>query len=385
MAINILENITPQWNKIIANEDMLHDLKLILEKLNGKYYPEPEKIFEFARYSLNHAKVVILAMDPYPNGEADGLAFSTKLDKCPTSLNRILNVLKANGLIDKITKNSYNLNYLAAQGIILLNSALTVQANMPGSHMKLWSKWTDKLIQKLSEDLPPVIWCLWGNDAYKKKSLINAKHDVLTHCHPVAMTNPSFSQCNHFKHIAGKHPEIVWDFSKTETHLYTDCSARNNQSPNCRASWGVVCERGILKGKKWGGEVLSKEMIQKGEPNPSVARPTNIRGEGMALINALRLVKRLPVKVIIFTDSKFWIDMLEKYIPSWIEKSISFDKKANPDISEEIWKLYSTTKAELKFINCWHDRQRPDNGIDLENWLGNQAAERQAESVLNLI
>lgn len=370
--------ITAKWLKIMKSFDpQLSELKSILDKveLEESYCPHKDNILEFAKFSLIGAKVVILGMDPYPNkGDAHGLSFSTKSNKCPASLNRIFLTLGIDEHLD--------LTYWAIQGIILLNTALTVKTGQPGSHIKTWAPWMNKLITALSTECPDLIWCLWGSHAQEKEAFIKSGK-ILKWCHPVAPTVPSFSKCDHFKIISQQYPDIIWDFSQTETHLFTDCSAPNNQSKYCRASWGVLCTKGIYLGRSW-GEVLETVKIPF-KVEITEARPTNIRAEGLALVQALKIAKICSgIKVKIFTDSMFWIDMLKNYIPNWVANKIAFVQKKNSDIVTSIWDAYCGNHAEIIFVPCWHDRPEPDHSsIDYYHWKGNKDVEAVAQKLLN--
>lgn len=383
-------NITKKWNEIFKSQEIADELNKVLDNLNTLkeqkqcYLPSDDQIFTFAKFSFHQIKVVILGMDPYPNhGDAHGLSFSSLNPRCPYSLNKIFNVLQKNGLIQNKPKNN-DLSFWAAQGILLLNTALTVLPNKPGSHIKLWSKFSDLLLTKLSEELPKdTIWCFWGDDAQKKIPLIDeTKHTILKWCHPAAPKSPNFSDCDHFLKISERFPEIIWDENKTETHFFTDCSARGNQFKNCRASWGVVCTKGLLKNKSWCGELKSEIIDFKNEKVE--ARPTNIRAECEAICYALKIALTLPCKVKIFSDSKFWIeDMYKMYIPDWVSKGVKFTDKKNSDLVTKFWELSQKAKnVEFIFVNAWHDRAEPTEPNDLYIWGGNRDAEKCAESVI---
>jgi uracil-DNA glycosylase len=421
-AVDALKGCTKKWLEIFRGEGMLEELQVLLGHATARsFLPRASDIFTFARHTIAAPKAVILAMDPYPAaGLAHGLAFSALSGVCPTSLARIWSVLYENKLIrSKPTATDENprphdLTYLAAQGVILINCALTVEPGKPGSHIRLWQPWMDKVIGRLSRALPDeTIWCLWGSDAQKKADFIEPRHTILKWCHPVAMQKPSFSECDHFLTISKKFPGLVWDPLRTDTHFYTDGAAKGNQFRTTRASWGVACTRGLMADREWAGELETKTIIgpiptksKTGVCNAHLvradgladveARPTNIRAEAAALIRAMRLALSLPAQFasVIHTDSKLWIhDMLgvgnerQGYIPNWVERGSKWTSHANADLCEEIWELYKRTEARgnirFQFVNCWHDRPRPAEGTqDLEWWLGNRAAEEAAESAL---
>lgn len=146
-------------------------------------------------------KVVILGQDPYHGvGEAHGLAFSVgKNVKVPPSLQNIYKELNRDlGL--KIPNNGFLLKW-ARQGVLLLNSTLTVQKDKPGSHQnKGWETFTDNVIKAINEKEEPVVFMLWGNFAKSKASLItNPKHLVLMSSHPSPFSvKYGFEGCSHF-------------------------------------------------------------------------------------------------------------------------------------------------------------------------------------------
>ncbi len=383
------DGITVKWKTILYDDEIMRDLfaTTMATVARDTFTPAPSDIFRFARYSFENLRVVILGMDPYPAaGAADGLAFSaSRLSHCPVSLGRIFNVLKTNKLIDQ-SPATLDLGFLAAQGVLLLNTALTTRVGDPGSHIKLWKPYTDSLIAAISANTTGLIWCLWGAHAQDRRHMIatDRSHEILTHCHPVAMMRPSFSECPHFLRITARYPNMIWDArNAVETHLYTDGAAPGNQFQTCRAAWGVACTSGLLKGRTWAGLTESREVMYKNKME--TARPTNIRAEGEALIRALEIARTLkPFKVVINSDSMFWIkDMCCTHIPNWVETQQPFTSKRNSDLVIKFWDLYNSVKnAEFRFVPAWHNRDRPIGDGDLTDWLGNQLAEQTAQHVL---
>jgi uracil-DNA glycosylase len=420
-AVDVLKGATKKWLEILTGDGLFTELQAVLDQVTAKarYTPSAGDMFRFARFSIADPKMVILAMDPYPKlGVADGLALSTCGDTCPVTLARVFKLLETDGLIPSVPGISaacprpYDLSYLAAQGVILLNCALTVEVDKPGSHIKIWQPWMDRVFTRLAATLPrdtPI--CLWGTDAQSKAPLFEG-HRILKWCHPVAMQRPSFSECDHLRELAKLHPDMVWDPRKTETHFYTDGAAKGNQFTSTRASLGVACTAGLMAGRTWSKQLQTvtipgpqPKKSKTGVGNSGVrradgiwdveARPTNIRAEGAALIRALELALSLPEQFasVIHTDSKLWMmDMLgaeggKGYMIDWLERGVPWTSKSNSDLCEKIWVLWSRAmkrgNIRLHFVNAWHDRERPADGTDdLVWWLGNQAAERAAESAL---
>ncbi len=173
------------------------------EKALGKIiYPPGALIFNaFKLTPFDKIEVVILGQDPYHNkGQAHGLSFSVP-DGCPKppSLVNIFKELK-NDLGIEIPENG-NLTKWAEQGVLLLNAALTVRQNEPGSHAQIgWLQFTDNVIKKISEKKEGIIFLLWGKFAQEKQSLIDeTKHYVLKAAHPSPFSaNNGFLGCRHF-------------------------------------------------------------------------------------------------------------------------------------------------------------------------------------------
>ena len=166
-------------------------------------FPDKKNIFAALKYTpYENVKVVILGQDPYHGlGEAHGMAFSVCPGiKIPPSLQNIYKELHEE-LGCYIPNNGYLMKW-ARQGVLLLNSVLTVQKDLPASHRGIgWEAFTDKIIEEVNKKYEPVVFMLWGNFAKSKASLItNPKHLVLTCAHPSPFSaRYGFFGCNHFK------------------------------------------------------------------------------------------------------------------------------------------------------------------------------------------
>lgn len=179
-------------------------------------FPPKEEIFRaFSLTPINTVKVVILGQDPYHGqGEANGLAFSVNKDiSIPPSLKNIYKELNSDLGLD-IPKHG-DLTAWAKQGVLLLNSILTVEKDKPGSHRKIgWEEYTDSLIKGISDRRENVVFILWGKYAESKKILIDeSKHLILVSPHP--------SPFSARKGFFGSKP-----FSKTNAYLI-----KNNIEP----------------------------------------------------------------------------------------------------------------------------------------------------------
>jgi len=197
------------WKKALAEEfgaEYMKELKKKLEKemkAGIVVYPPVKQIFSaFNLTPFDKVKIVILGQDPYHGkGQARGLSFSVpKGINPPPSLVNIFKEIESD-LNVKISKTNGNLEDWAKQGVLLLNSVLTVRANSPASHRNFgWEKLTDTVIKTLSDKKEQLVFLLWGKFAQKKESLIDAsKHFILKAPHPSPFSaNSGFFGCKHF-------------------------------------------------------------------------------------------------------------------------------------------------------------------------------------------
>ena len=172
------------------------------EKAEGKViYPPGSQIFRaFELTPLDQVKVVILGQDPYHNpGEAMGLSFSVPDGvRMPPSLRNIFTEIE-NDLGIRMSGRP-NLENWARQGVLLLNSILTVEAGKAASHRGIgWQEFTDAVIRTISERCEGVVFLLWGNFAKAKAALIDpSRHHVLQAAHPSPLAGGAFFGCRHF-------------------------------------------------------------------------------------------------------------------------------------------------------------------------------------------
>lgn len=184
--------------------------KKVVEEYNSrKIFPAADDIFNaFHLTPLKDVKVVILGQDPYHNdGQAHGLCFSVKPEvEIPPSLVNIYQELH-DDLGCKIPNNGYLVKW-AQQGVLMLNTVLTVRAHAANSHRGIgWEEFTDAAIRVLNEQDRPIVFILWGRPAQMKKSMLNnPKHLILEAPHP--------SPLSAYRGFFGSKP-----FSKTNTFL----------------------------------------------------------------------------------------------------------------------------------------------------------------------
>ena len=217
--------IHPSWLEKINSEfetERMKKLKFFLksEIEKGKIiFPESKNYFRALNYTpLNQVKVVILGQDPYHgSGQAHGLCFSVPEGlRFPPSLQNIFKELKAD--LGREVPKSGDLTGWAEQGVLLLNSVLTVEKEKPASHQKKgWEEFTDKIISVVNECNDHVVFILWGAYAQKKAAFVDEKrHLVLKSVHPSPLSShrgffgsKPFSQANQWL-IAHHEKPIVW-------------------------------------------------------------------------------------------------------------------------------------------------------------------------------
>jgi uracil-DNA glycosylase len=216
------------WKPILdplLDQPYMEDLSFFVQQARDKglVFPPQERVFDaFRLTTFNALKVVILGQDPYHNdGQAHGLAFSVPAGiALPPSLKNIFKELETDILNFKIPQSG-DLSSWARQGVLLLNATLTVDAHQAGSHQKKgWEKFTDQVIQAISDQKDAVVFLLWGAYAQKKASLIDTKkHLILTAVHPSPLSvyrgffgSKHFSQANAFLQIRAEQP-IDWKLS----------------------------------------------------------------------------------------------------------------------------------------------------------------------------
>lgn len=206
MIKGAIGHIHPSWLdklKLEIKKPYFDELSNYIEKecKNETIYPSINNIFKAFNTPFNKIKVVIIGQDPYHGkNQANGLSFSVnKGEKIPPSLKNIFKELKTD--LNKEIPNHGDLTQWSEQGVFLLNATLTVKEKSPGSHQnKGWETFTDKCIEKLSQDREGIVFLLWGNYAKQKSTLINQqKHYILETTHPSPFSaHRGFLGCKHF-------------------------------------------------------------------------------------------------------------------------------------------------------------------------------------------
>ena len=188
-----LAQLDPSWRSLLAEEleqDYVARLQQFLaaEKAAGKviYPAEPNVFRAFNLTPPDQVRVVIIGQDPYHGpGQADGLCFSVQPGtRLPPSLRNIYKEIASELGVD--VKTTGCLNHWAEQGVLLLNSILTVEQAKPGSHQgKGWEQFTNRVIETLSDTQDSLVFMLWGSYAQHKGAMVDTgKHLVLASPHP---------------------------------------------------------------------------------------------------------------------------------------------------------------------------------------------------------
>ena len=199
--------ITNDWKNVLGAEFGKPYYKELYDKLRDEYshtkvFPDAKDMFNaFELTPYSKVKVVILGQDPYHNdGQAHGLCFSVKPGTdIPPSLKNIYKELETE-LGCRIPNNGY-LTAWAQQGVLLLNTVLTVRAHQAFSHRGIgWEQFTDAVIESLNKADRPMVFMLWGRPAEQKmKMLDNPRHLILTAAHPSPLSaSRGFFGCGHF-------------------------------------------------------------------------------------------------------------------------------------------------------------------------------------------
>lgn len=193
------------WHDLLEDEMSEEYFSNILSKLHGiPFYPPPEFVLRcLTFFDVSDTRIVILGQDPYHGeGQAMGLAFSVppNLQPPPSLINIKKEIIRSTGKAS-ICKKGCLIEW-TKQGVLLLNTTLTVQKKLPRSHASFgWQRFTDAVIRAVSEQTKHTVFILWGSDAQQKRSLIDTgKHYILKSVHPSPLSaNRGFVGCNHFR------------------------------------------------------------------------------------------------------------------------------------------------------------------------------------------
>lgn len=199
-------NLQNDWDSLLCDEfqkDYYQKLRMFLKESyqTSVVYPSMHDIFNALKLtSYEDVKVVIVGQDPYINpGEAHGLAFSVQPGaKVPPSLVNIFKELETDMLC--YMPDNGHLIHWAKQGVLLLNTVLTVRKGASKSHSgKGWEQFTDRVLELINKKDSPVVFMLWGRDAQRKGQIVdNPMHLILSAAHPSPLAGGRYFGSRHF-------------------------------------------------------------------------------------------------------------------------------------------------------------------------------------------
>lgn len=215
---------TTDWNPLLRSEfdePYWHELQRFVadERRNGPVFPPADDVFTALHLTpYADVKVVILGQDPYHGaGQAHGLCFSVRRGvTIPPSLRNVYQELRDD--LGVPTPSHGNLEHWARQGVLLLNTTLTVRSGQAASHQgKGWERFTDRVISTVNDKTERVVFLLWGAPSRKKKSLVDtSRHTVIESAHPSPLSahngffgSRPFSRANEALSEAGREP-VDW-------------------------------------------------------------------------------------------------------------------------------------------------------------------------------
>jgi uracil-DNA glycosylase len=385
----MFSGINNNWKTLLDNNELDEIINYLLDKYDNLdeniITPKICNWFEFAKYvdHPNKIKIVILGQDPYPTkGNAHGLSFSCiNSNKIPASLRNIYKCLYNYGLIPKFPKTS-NLELWSKQGILLLNKALTTEIGKVGEHIKLWHKYIIILLNKISTISKP-IFMLWGKLAQNMKEFIDEECIILEWKHPSPLAGNTFENCDNFikaNQILEKNnlTAIDWNVENIEMNIiektfcmdintqvaFTDGSCNPNRScPEAKAGYAIQFVLGTLKNTLIMGNIDNSKIYA-----------TSVRAEGEAIYQTMLYVNehiKSCKTLIIVSDSDFWINMINTYIPNWVKYN-TIDEHKNADLVKKLWFIYTDLtikkKIEIKFRHVVSHGKNGWNKCDINSY-----------------
>tara|TARA_R110000787_G_scaffold50721_1_gene120574 strand:- start:127 stop:867 length:741 start_codon:yes stop_codon:yes gene_type:complete len=239
----ILKNQLKGWYPVLEKtlqSDYFKGVKSAIKKdlKREEVYPKGSDIMKaFSLCPIEKTKIVILGQDPYHDGTATGLAFAnpTHCEVISPSLEIIIEEIETNVGLIALPFNQ-NLEHWAKQGVLLLNTSLTVIHAAPGSHLDLWEQFTERFISDFSQLKPNVIYMLWGAHAQKYEKYIHKNNHILKAEHPIKDyyaikdKDKKFIGCKHFN-IANdmlKEDAIEWRYTKQQLEFLNGDTIKNN-------------------------------------------------------------------------------------------------------------------------------------------------------------
>lgn len=414
-STRVLSGVNPAWIKLILeNLELYGHFVGAMDSLKAidssePVEPAPGTILECMRYcSPKDVRVVIIGQDPYLGGKARGLSFamSTRQDMSPSLKNILAAVNKRLGPGE--TPQSSDLRPWAAQGVLLLNRALTV-GRTSGSHFKIWNGFTDTLISTLCRNSTrPMAFMLWGKKAQEIKwSIFNSAKGgtvkVFERGHPSPVsdnklpanerfaTTRDFDLVNEFLTRAPSGGRAI-QWTPTKTRAASDGACIRNGKSDARGSFSVLVGSGPLAGHGMTGVVAESTYKFIDENNPLRGfRPTgehtsvtNNRAEYLGGCCLLLLLLRSGIRgdVEIVFDTKLFVESLLSWLPKRRKEGTMGEMK-NLDlllIAEALHKNLSAQCNKLDIIHIKSHQKEPVGGdlIQKERWKLNDTVDKRA-------
>ena len=421
----LLEGVHPAWLPFFEEHGLMAAAEAALEKVEADaacLSPSEDLVFEFLRhFGPDDALVLIMGQDPYPQ-DAQGVCFSIPPGlPMKESLKSIVGNLEAQGLarrhyrvkgdVSSGPEFCGDLRTWAAQGVLLVNAALTTRVGARGGHRGQWKGFTTRFVAAITAHTAalgrPLICMLWGNDA--RAFAPAAQGAAVYHwTHPSPMINnrlpavsrfenaPHFKDANAALRAAGQRP-VEWD-PLGFTYAFTDGSCPRNGKPDAEASYAAYILTGPLKGVEVSGRVAAHEYALVDPADPArgftpiagtAAIPTNNRAEYLAWCWVLLLLLRGGVRgrVEVVSDCNLFIQTMEDWLPARRRKGKEKGLK-NFDIVLIGEALLAALRAEsggvaLTHINSHQKRPPPSAGPRAQVlWYGNDRVDRVAGDLL---
>ena len=300
-----------------------------------------------------------------------------------------------------------NLELWAEQGILLLNSALTTLIGKSNVHKKIWGKYTKELITNISNLKSKCnkksfykIFFLWGNDAQKHIEWINIKCKILTwgHPSPLAQRYQKFIGCNHFTYAKKFLKKVKFDMDWNVEEQKNDVERKFNMFNGKTVAFtdgscnpNKLCKEAIAGYSAVFSLGEFKDVLLYGNLANDVNFASNQRAEFWAIYAILKYLKTHVnewIECVIVSDSGFWIDMFEKYMPKWARLNIDFTTKKNSDLTVPGWAIFAELCNDYdKVIEFRHIRSHNKDGwkecrkdsYEYFCWLNNDYADEYAK------
>ncbi|MFA6166958.1 MAG: RNase H family protein [Gemmatimonadaceae bacterium] len=386
----LLRGVDPAWHEYIDRPRLVGALDAIGD---GPVTPPPALVFEALRgFGPDETRVVIIGQDPYPTpGDAQGLCFSVPRGRpLPESLVRIFGCLDRMGPPGRLSgrlpgqaprRTGGDLRSWAAQGVLMLNTALTTAPGVRGAHAPAWKPLVGEFLRRFCAERQRagrrLQFLLWGGDARAYAPVARAHGHVArewTHPSPLIDNRLAealkFRNCPHFEEVnavlreEGRRP-IDWEPSSS-VFAYTDGACSNNGGADARAGFAAVFAGGAFGGVVVRGGVrpfayrfVDEERLESGlaVDDASAVQPSNNRGELLGLAYALLALLRGRAlgRVEIVSDSKISIMTLREWLPERLAKGTERELK-NFDLVWIAWRLLGALRDQASSVTLTHVR-----------------------------